>query len=434
MINDRSSTVVVSSVLASSTSTTSGSVGGTTSLSTSTGIATFTNLTFGGVVGTNYKVKAVSGSVSTFSDNVTNSQAGAPTKLRVFTQPTLTTTQLVGDAFNTQPVVRVLDSGDNITTSTATVTATPSGGTLGGTTSVAAVSGTATFAGLTFAGLVSTTYRLTFSSPGLTSTESDEFQFAAGKFGSVSLATTTISSSATELEANGTSTATITVQTKDAGGNNLISSQGTLTLSTTAGTLGSVTDNGDGTYTATFTAPAARGTGTATISGVLAGSSLTSTTDITLKTTQTITFAQPDAVVLGTLPYTLTATSTSGLAVSFTSSTTSICTITTAGRITIKAVGTCTINADQAGNSTYWVATQVARSFLVNATTPTAPYITSVTPGNESATVAFVEPGFNGGATISDYQYSINAGSTWTALGSTSSPLTISALTNGTAY
>ncbi|MGA0787050.1 MAG: putative Ig domain-containing protein, partial [Ilumatobacteraceae bacterium] len=107
VINDRSSTVVVSSVLASSTSTTSGSVGGTTSLSTSTGIATFTNLTFGGVVGTNYKIKAVSGSVSTFSDNVTNSQAGAPTKLRVFTEPTLTTTQLVGDAFNTQPVVRV---------------------------------------------------------------------------------------------------------------------------------------------------------------------------------------------------------------------------------------------------------------------------------------------------------------------------------------
>lgn len=438
LINDRSSTVVVSSVLASSTSTTSGSVGGTTSLSTSTGIATFTNLTFGGVVGTSYKVKAVSGAVSAFSDNVTNSQAGAPAKLRVFTEPTLTTTQLVGDAFNTQPVVRVLDSGDNITTSTATVTATPSspptGGTLGGTTSVAADSGTVTFTGLTFAGLVSTNYRLTFSSPGLTSTESDTFQFAAGKFGPVSLSTTTISSSATELEANGTSTTTITVQTKDAGGNNLTTSQGTLTLSTTAGTLSSVTDNANGTYTATFTAPAARGTGTATISGVLAGSSLTSTTDITLKTTQTITFAQPDAVVLGTLPYTLTATSTSGLAVSFTSSTTSICTITTAGRITIKAVGTCTINADQAGNSTYWVATQVARSFLVNATTPTAPYITSVTPGNESATVAFVAPGFNGGATISDYQYSINAGSTWTALGSTSSPLTISALTNGTAY
>jgi hypothetical protein len=73
-------------------------------------------------------------------------------------------------------------------------------------------------------------------------------------------------------------------------------------------------------------------------------------------------------------PLTLSATATSGLAVSFTSTTTGICTIsgTTA---TFIASGTCTIDANQAGNSTYAAATMVPQSFQVNS----AP-IVSVSP------------------------------------------------------
>ena len=79
---------------------------------------------------------------------------------------------------------------------------------------------------------------------------------------------------------------------------------------------------------------------------------------------QTITFANPGTQTVGT-PLTLSATASSGLAVTFTSTTTGICTVsgTTA---TFIASGTCTIDANQAGNSTYAAAPQVQQSFTVN--------------------------------------------------------------------
>ena len=439
VIDDRSSSVTVSSVLSSSTSTAAGAVGGTTTVSTSTGVASFTDLTFGGTVGTNYKMKFTSGAVTALSSDISNTQAGAAAKLSILTQPGLNGTQVVGSAFTAQPVVQILDAGDNLTTSTVAVTAAPSGGTLGGTTSVAGVSGTATFTDVTFAGLVSTPYTLTFTSPGLTSVTSSNFQFGAGRFGPVSTAVTTIAVSPSTRPADGSSTSTVTVQAKDAGGNNLPTSQGTVVLSTTAGTLGTVTDNTNGTYTAVLTAPADRGTGSAVISGTLAGSALTQTATVNLFTTQTITFAQPADVPLGTLPYPLTASATSGLSVVFSlgsGTTNSACTVSAGGIVTIAAVGNCQIQAVQAGDSVYWPATQVVRTFAVTATTPTAPYITSVTEANASSSVAFTAPGFDGGAAISNYQYTLDGGATWTALSpaDATTPITIPSLTNGTAY
>ncbi|MFN6053860.1 MAG: Ig-like domain-containing protein, partial [Planctomycetia bacterium] len=74
--------------------------------------------------------------------------------------------------------------------------------------------------------------------------------------GSVSLATSTVSVSSASLVA-GSGTVNITVQLKDSNGNNLISSGGTVTFGNIPagmGSIGSVTDNGNGTYSATFTA------------------------------------------------------------------------------------------------------------------------------------------------------------------------------------
>lgn len=438
VINDRSQTVVVTSELAAGGA--GGSVGGTTSLSTSTGVATFTNLTFGGLVGTSYRLKFSSGAVTVLSNSISNTLAGDPARLSIQTQPALDGTQLVGSAFTTQPVVRILDAGGNLTTSTASITAAASGGTLGGTSAVAAVSGTATYSGLTFAGVIGTNYTLTFTSTGLTSVMSASFQFAnASQVGPVSLATSTITASPSTRPADGSSTSTVTVQAKDAGGNNITSSQGVVTLSTTAGTLGAVTDNTNGTYTATFTAPATRGSGSAVISGTLAGSALTQTATVSLFTTQTITFTQPADVPLGTLPYQLAASASSGLPVVFTlgaGTTNSACTVSSGGIVTIAAVGNCQIQADQAGNSNFWPATQVVRTYAVTATTPTAPYITSVTEQNGQASVAFTVPGFDGGAAITNYEYTLDSGTTWTALtpADAASPITIPSLTNGTAY
>jgi hypothetical protein len=56
------------------------------------------------------------------------------------------------------------------------------------------------------------------------------------------------------------------------------------------------------------------------------------------------------------------------LTVAFTSSTSGVCTITSGGVLAFVAAGTCTINADQAGDSSNFAATQVAQSFTVTRT------------------------------------------------------------------
>lgn len=64
---------------------------------------------------------------------------------------------------------------------------------------------------------------------------------------------------------------------------------------------------------------------------------------------------------------------------------------------------------------------------------PSAPTINTITPGSRFLTVAFSAPGDNGGATVTGYQYRLDGG-TWTTVAATSSPLTITGLTNGITY
>jgi len=83
----------------------------------------------------------------------------------------------------------------------------------------------------------------------------------------------TITANPTVLENDAVSTATITVQIKDAGGNNHSSGGETVNLITTAGTLlGSVTDNGNGTYTQLLRSSS--NVELATITGVLNGNAM----------------------------------------------------------------------------------------------------------------------------------------------------------------
>ena len=93
---------------------------------------------------------------------------------------------------------------------------------------------------------------------------------------------------------------------------------------------------------------------------------------------QTITFPAIPTQTVGT-PLTLSATASSGLAVGFASTTTSICTVsgTTA---TFIASGTCTIQATQAGNSTYAAAPLVSQSFTVNGKAQTITFTAPTTP------------------------------------------------------
>ncbi len=69
-------------------------------------------------------------------------------------------------------------------------------------------------------------------------------------------------------------------------------------------------------------------------------------------------------------------------------------------------------------------------------TTASAPTITTITPLNASLSIAFTAPTSNGSSLITNYQYSINNGSTYTNFSpaQSTSPLIISGLSNGVAY
>src|ERR1019366_5355094 len=64
------------------------------------------------------------------------------------------------------------------------------------------------------------------------------------------------------------------------------------------------------------------------------------------------------------ISFAVSATASSGLAVSFNSQTTLVCTVSGA-TVTLVSVGTCTIQATQAGNTNYAAATPVNQSFQV---------------------------------------------------------------------
>jgi len=80
--------------------------------------------------------------------------------------------------------------------------------------------------------------------------------------------------------------------------------------------------------------------------------------------THTLTFDQVKTQFYATQPDALIARSSSGLPVSFTSSTPTVC-IIDANALKLLNAGTCTVTAAQAGNSVYAPASPVSRSFTV---------------------------------------------------------------------
>jgi hypothetical protein len=97
-----------------------------------------------------------------------------------------------------------------------------------------------------------------------------------------------------------------------------------------------------------------------------AGASVNSNTiDITTKQSQTITFAALAAKTFGDAAFTLSASASSGLAVSYASSNTAVATVS-GNTVSIIGAGTSTITASQAGNNTFGVATSITQTLTVN--------------------------------------------------------------------
>jgi len=132
------------------------------------------------------------------------------------------------------------------------------------------------------------------------------------------------------------------------------------------------------------------------------------------KTNQTITF---NPTLTGTVGQTanLSATSTSGLATTLASSPSTVCTLS-GTTLSFAAVGTCTVTANQAGNTAYNAATQVSANIVVSSAPKTDQTITfSPTLTGTTGTLADVTATSTSGLKVT----------------LTSSPATVCSLFNG---
>ncbi|MBK5275675.1 MAG: fibronectin type III domain-containing protein [Desulfuromonadales bacterium] len=164
----------------------------------------------------------------------------------------------------------------------------------------------------------------------------------------------------------GDTQATVTFTTPDSNGGSAItnysvtSNPGNFTATGTGSPL-TVTGLTNGTaYTFTVTATNAVGTGLQSISS----------NSVTPIGTQSITFPSLTAKSYGVGDFDPGATASSGLAVTYTSSNPAVATML-AGKIHVVGVGSTTITASQAGNTSFTAATDVTQSLTVNPATLT---------------------------------------------------------------
>ena len=133
------------------------------------------------------------------------------------------------------------------------------------------------------------------------------------------------------------------------------------------------------TYDGSATAPT--NAGSYAVVGTIANANYAGTASGTLviaKANQTITFGALAAKANGDAPFTLGATASSGLAVSYASSNTAVATVS-GSTVTIVGAGTTTITASQAGNANYSPATAATQTLTLSGTTPQYA-ITTFTP------------------------------------------------------
>ncbi len=151
-------------------------------------------------------------------------------------------------------------------------------------------------------------------------------------------------------------------------------------------------------------------------------------------TTQTIAFGaqtSPRSFSVGSFAIAPLATGGgSGNPITYSSTTPAVCNVTGI-TVTVVAAGTCTIAANQAGNTNYNAALPQTQNVTITASAPGAPVLNSATPGDGTATLAFNAPSNTGGTSITLY----NATCSPSGVGSSSvSPIVVSSLTNNTQY
>ena len=218
--------------LAIGTNPGSGTLSGTATATAVAGVATFSTLSID-KSGTGYTLAASAAGFSGATSGSFNINAGAADLLTITVQPTTTT---AGQNISPAVEVTALDVLGNVATSfTANVTVAigtnPSGGTLSGTKTVAAVAGVATFSTLKIdkAGIG---YTLSASATGPTGASTAPFGILVG---AASQLVFTVHPAASTT-AGATITPAIQVTAQDAAGNAVPTFAGTVTVAITAGT------------------------------------------------------------------------------------------------------------------------------------------------------------------------------------------------------
>ncbi len=177
--NDVSGSFSVSAAIA----TGGGTLSGTTPVTTNgAGLATFADLAITGSAGSR-TLSFTSGTLTPATSTAVTLGAGTATALAIVTQPSSAAQS--GALFGTQPIIELRDGSGNTVPQagvgvTVSITGTPAGVTLGGTTTVlTGANGQAAFSGLSLTGPAGN-YTLDFTATALTSVTSGTITLAAG--------------------------------------------------------------------------------------------------------------------------------------------------------------------------------------------------------------------------------------------------------------
>jgi hypothetical protein len=200
------------------------SLSGTLTLAAVAGVATFNSLALS-ALGSGYTLTASATGLAVGTSNIFNVAGGVPTQLAIVQQPSNTSG---GAAITPAVTVQIRDALNNLvptatTTITVAIANNPSAGVLGGTLSVAAVSGVATFSNLSIdkSGIG---YTLAFTATGLTTATSAGFDISAGPATTLGFTTQPPASAIFQ------SPFVTVVTARDAGGNVATSYSGAVTL------------------------------------------------------------------------------------------------------------------------------------------------------------------------------------------------------------
>src|SRR5512143_718497 len=203
----------------------SGSLGGTTFQAATNGVATFNNLSIDSAA-TGYTLAAAATGLTGATSGTFNITVGAAAKLGFRVQPANT---MGGAAISPAVQVEIRDAGGNrVTSATNDVTlilgTNPKSGTLGGTASVAAVSGVASFGTLTIDSAGSG-YTLIANATGLTAATSAAFTVAVGPAASLAFLV-----QPANAPGGGAIAPAVQVEVRDAGGNRVTTASTSITL------------------------------------------------------------------------------------------------------------------------------------------------------------------------------------------------------------